>query len=169
MAIEFHCDHCGMLVRTSEENAGKRGKCPGCGQSVYIPTPSEMIEPLDLAPLDPEAEAEKQRLYDEGRKVAEQLRSDKTEVPPETSQSSFPEPVADARLAIDVEALVIEYALAMSEGRLAEAEEYARDIRANMDEADDVIQRITADDIPPRRLKNIPHPVLVGFLRQLQK
>lgn len=168
MSIEFHCEHCGMLVRTASTNAGKRGKCPGCHQSIYVPTAGEEIEPLELAPIDPEAEASKRRLEEEGRRVAEQLRADRTEIPPESAKTPLPVPTSDPRLELDMETLVIEYVLAMADGRLDEAEQYATDIRTDWDAAEDVIQRLTMDDMPPRRLKSIPHAVLVGFLRQLR-
>ncbi|MCK4342306.1 MAG: hypothetical protein KAY37_11355 [Phycisphaerae bacterium] len=168
MAIEFHCDHCGKLVKTSNENAGKRGKCPHCKNSVYIPTPSEELEPLKLAPLDTSEEDEKKRLLEETRQLTQQIRGDKTEVPPEMPKAPLPVPEGDPRLQLDMETLVIEYALSMAEGSLAEAEEYAKDIRTDMGRAGDVIQRLTMDDLPPRRLAKIPRPVLIGFLRQLR-
>lgn len=36
MPIVFHCG-CGRPLRASPEAAGKRTKCPGCGQSLTIP------------------------------------------------------------------------------------------------------------------------------------
>ena len=36
MAISVSCA-CGKQFRTKDENAGKRGRCPGCGQPVQIP------------------------------------------------------------------------------------------------------------------------------------
>ncbi len=168
MAIEFHCDHCGHLVRTADENAGKRGKCPRCHQSVYIPTPREQIKPLGLAPVDEAVEREQQRLDEESRDVARRLR-DEQQAPPETYQTNTgPENVgADLSLGGDMETLIVEYALAMAGGQLNEAEEYARTIRANPERAQETIDRISADELPPERLANIPRPVLMGFLKQL--
>jgi phage FluMu protein Com len=37
MAIEFPCARCGQQVRTPDSAAGKKGKCPGCGQVQQIP------------------------------------------------------------------------------------------------------------------------------------
>ena len=169
MSIEFHCDHCGRLIRTANEHAGKRGKCPHCKNSVYIPTPSDEIEPLKLAPINPEEEREKQRQLEEARRVAERLRADKEVPSADVSGPTFSEPMGDIRLQPDMETLVIEYALCMANGKLSEAEEYAVDIRANMARAEEVIQRLTMDDLPPLKLTKIPHPVLVGLLRQLRE
>lgn len=166
MAIEFHCVHCGKLVRTSDEHAGKRGKCPSCHQSVYIPTPRDAIEPLRLAPVDENEERERQRLIRESQDLASALRQER-DVPPEVARPPLPEPVGDARLPSDMEALITEYVLAMAAGRLTEAEQYATEIRAELPRAQEIIQRLTMDELPPARLAKVPRPVLLGFLRQL--
>ncbi len=168
MTIEFHCSRCGKLVRTTEENAGKFGKCPGCHQSVYIPTPSEDLEPLRLAPVDEKAERERHRLEQEARELAQKLR-DETDVPPEAARAPLPEPVGDARLAPDMEGMIIEYAVHMSQGRLNEAQELANEIRQDLPRAQEAIQRLVGDELPPKRWEKIPRPVLLKFLRQLRE
>ncbi len=37
MSIEFLCAHCGQKLRVSDEAAGRRAKCPSCGQLNQIP------------------------------------------------------------------------------------------------------------------------------------
>lgn len=169
MAIEFHCHHCGHHVRTTDENAGKYGKCPHCHQSVYIPTPSDAIEPLRLAPVDEADARERQRLIDEARNIARRLREEGGELPPEPPKAARPEPVGDARLTPDMETLIVEYVLAMVNGKLDEAEQYARDIHADRNRANEVLQRLRLDELPPARLAKVPRAVLLGFLKQLQK
>ena len=83
MAIEFHCQHCGSMVRTGDEHAGKRGKCPHCHNSVYIPTPSEQIEVLDIAPLDADDEKQRKELLDESRDLAQSILHESGAPPPE--------------------------------------------------------------------------------------
>ncbi len=169
MPIEFHCDHCGHHIRASGAHAGKRGTCPHCHQSVYIPTPSDEIEPLRLAPVDESEQREEERLLDESRRLAQTLREDKTDVPPELPKTPLPEPLEDIRLPSDMEALVVEYALAMSQGKLEEAEKMARQIRQNLAQAEEVIQRLTMDELPPTRLAGIPRPVLLKFIARLRE
>jgi predicted RNA-binding Zn-ribbon protein involved in translation (DUF1610 family)/uncharacterized membrane protein len=37
MAIEFHCTNCNKLLRTSDDRAGARAKCPDCGTEITVP------------------------------------------------------------------------------------------------------------------------------------
>ncbi len=169
MAIEFHCDHCGRLVRTSNDNAGKRGKCPHCHLSVYIPTPSEDLEPLRLAPVDEAEQRARERALEESRAVARKLREEREAPPPEAPKAPAPEPIGDVRLHTDIDELITEYALCMADGRLSEAEDLAVQIRMDMRRADEYIQRVTMDELPPPRLAQIPRALLLGFLKNLQR
>lgn len=42
MAVEFTCPECSQLVRTPDEAAGKKGRCPFCSAVVHIPSPYPM-------------------------------------------------------------------------------------------------------------------------------
>lgn len=37
MAIEFNCSNCGKLLRTGDDKAGARAKCPECGAPIEVP------------------------------------------------------------------------------------------------------------------------------------
>ncbi len=167
MTIQFHCEHCGRQVKTAREHAGKRGKCPHCHQSVYIPTPSEEIEPLPLAPLDTESEAEARRRQQEAIELARALQEEETTGGTESVAAADSAGTTQTHDA--VEDLVIDYVLAMSAGKLDRAEELAVKIRGQMRLAAEFIQRLTMDELPPPRLAHIPRPLLNGFLRQLRE
>lgn len=59
MALLVTCNHCSVALKVSEKLAGKRGKCPKCGQTLQIPlapeapsqppTPSHRVAPPQLA------------------------------------------------------------------------------------------------------------------------
>jgi phage FluMu protein Com len=53
MAIEFRCTQCNKLLRTADESAGKKAKCPECGQILRVPA-LETAAPGQ--PLPPSAE-----------------------------------------------------------------------------------------------------------------
>jgi DNA-directed RNA polymerase subunit RPC12/RpoP len=169
MSIEFHCSHCGKMVRAPDDAGGKRGKCPSCHQTVYIPMPSDQVQPLDLQPVDESAEQERDRLLKQTRDLQRRVLHDR-EVPSERATPPAPSPAGQVLPSrVDVETLVIEYAEAMAAGDLERAEEMAADIRKNMTAAEEIIQRITLDELPPERLAKIPRPVLVGFFKQLRE
>jgi len=41
--IKFSCDNCGHKIDTSDERAGKRGKCPGCGSVITVPEKTILV------------------------------------------------------------------------------------------------------------------------------
>ncbi|WP_166820647.1 zinc ribbon domain-containing protein [Thalassoroseus pseudoceratinae] len=44
MPIEAQCGSCGRLLRAPDSAAGRRAKCPACGEAVRIPQPEEPYE-----------------------------------------------------------------------------------------------------------------------------
>lgn len=179
MPIEFHCDHCGKPVRAPDEAGGKHGKCPSCHQSVYIPLPDTELEPLTLSPVDESFEREKTRLLKETRALQNKVLTDR-EAQPERGAAAGrgapglaaggARPAGVPQISLgEMTEILTQYAAAMASGKLAEADALAVDIRKHMKQADEVMQRIIADEIPPPRLEKIPKPVLAGFFRQLRE
>jgi len=169
MSIEFHCNHCGTLVRAPDDAGGKHGKCPACHQSVYIPLPSDRVEPLEIAPVDEAEERERARLVKESRDLQRRLLEER-DIPAGAAATPPPSPAGQViPPKLDMETLIIEYAQAMAAGDLEQAEQLAADIRADMKAAEDVMQRMTLDELPPEGLAGIPRPVLVGFFKQLRE
>lgn len=179
MSIELHCPHCNNLVRASEDAGGRKGKCPYCKQEVYIPTPSEKLEPLDLAPVDDEWETQKRRLGTEAGQIGNELLHERAVSENDVSESKGDPiqveggsevvlpgvgPAASRR---GVEALVIEYLAAMQASQLEQAESLATRIAADADRAREFAQRLSMDPVPPAELANVPPAVLRGFLRTL--
>lgn len=37
MTIEFSCSHCDKVLKTSDDKAGRRAKCPQCGEPITVP------------------------------------------------------------------------------------------------------------------------------------
>jgi len=55
MTIEFRCTSCNKLLRTSDDRAGARAKCPDCGTPVTVPRPGgTAAEDFDLGTFDDE-------------------------------------------------------------------------------------------------------------------
>lgn len=59
MPVQFSCQ-CGEVIRTSRRNAGRKGKCPGCGRVVWIPgpavAPTTSQRPSRTAPVWPSSQ-----------------------------------------------------------------------------------------------------------------
>lgn len=47
MAISFNCAHCGKTLKTTDDKAGLRAKCPGCGEIVVVPA-AELLGAADV-------------------------------------------------------------------------------------------------------------------------
>lgn len=41
MTIEFNCPSCSKLLRTADDKAGSKAKCPGCGEPIVVPSGDE--------------------------------------------------------------------------------------------------------------------------------
>jgi phage FluMu protein Com len=170
VSIEFHCNHCDKLVRAPDSAGGKRGKCPYCKQSVYVPMPAEEVDEIPLAPLDDADDAERQRLDAEADELAEALRRER-EIPGEPrgtgglrgSGVARPEP----RMPVDIEPKVVDYVIALKDAQLEEAQALVPEIRRAGDAAKETVQRLMMDEMPPAGLEDVPTPVLRGFFRKL--
>lgn len=165
MTIKFHCEYCGNLVQAPDDSGGKRGKCPHCQRSNFIPAP-EGEEPLELAPLDEEEERQRrrevERLMQAERELLAETRRD--EVDPRLSQRD----VAEVSAA-DLHHLVVNYCLDMVNGQLARASENAEKLSQYGDNGRQAVQDFISGKILEPALDRIPLRVLQGYLKELHK
>jgi phage FluMu protein Com len=170
MAIEFHCDHCGKLIRAPQDAAGRRGKCPACKQPVYIKTPSEDIEEIGLAPIDDEAEAAEAKAKREAQRLARNLLREQAEVPDAPGGGSESDMIVPASTlsTAEVTERVVAYLQALAGSNLDAAEEIVDALRSQKTKTLDVVERIGQDSIPPAGLEAVPPAVLNGFLNSLR-
>lgn len=47
MTIEFQCPSCQKVLKTSDDKAGVNAKCPGCGETVTVPSPQHEAAEAD--------------------------------------------------------------------------------------------------------------------------
>ncbi len=171
MGIEFHCDHCGKLIRAPRDAGGRHGKCPGCKNEVYVPLAEEDLETLGIAPLD-EAEEKRQREMDvQARKAAAQLLRERT--PANDSGKRQPEkPMPDSSPGqsaedVDVTGLVIKFVTAMAASKLEVTDVIASKLKPRAVEAKNEVARLMMDDLPPAGLESLPPALYKGFLKSL--
>ena len=93
MAIKFHCENCGQKVKAPDETGGKRGQCPCCKKSVYIPRPQNEIEEIPLKPLSPEDERQEREAAREAARLKAEFdkMSQNHELPPDDSSGNKPD------------------------------------------------------------------------------
>ena len=163
--IEFRCDHCGRLVRAPRSAAGRRGKCPYCQQAVYIRTPADDLEELDLVPLDEAAEAEEARARRKATRYAADLDRDRA---PAEADEDRPPRASSAPIG-DADELVADFVRALASSQLEQADSIADRLRGHRAQALESIERVGSAPSPPAGLEEIPGPVVQGFLNTLRE
>ncbi len=173
MPIEFHCSHCNKQIRAPRDAGGRRGKCPYCKQSVYIPTHPDDTEEIGLAPLDQGEEAQRRQMTEESLRVQAELAHESRE-PPETGKPvpiegglGVPPPPSLSGKAVNVDKAVVRYVNAMRASRLEEAEQVCALLKTDAGRAREHIQRLMVDEIPPAGTETIPPALFKGFLKTL--
>ncbi len=169
MSIELHCPQCQKLIRAPDEAGGRRGKCPYCTSSVYIPRPSDEVEEIALAPLD---EDEEKRAEEERRDslryyaAVDKAKDSKSHAGEAASSADGPASAPTAGEVVDVTVETETYILAMRDSKLEAAEAAAARLKRVGARARDYIQGLLVDEMPPQ-YENVPAPVVQGFLKAL--
>ncbi|MCP4376450.1 MAG: hypothetical protein GY794_09780, partial [bacterium] len=159
MSLTFKCEHCHKKINAPDSAGGKRGKCPFCKESTYIPAPVAEDEILDLVPLDEEEEQKRQKLETELRARERDL----------IANTGGPAPVPlserDDLESEDLHHLVINYCIDMFSGNLERAYKHAEELRDFGKLGIEAVKyfQIVQGDEPA--LAKIPPPVVQGFLK----
>lgn len=167
MSIEFHCDHCARLIRAPDEASGRRGKCPYCHQSVYIPSPPEDIEEIPLAPVDESDERMRRRLEEERQQLEAQIRAERRP-PAEEKRGASSTTGASSVSSSEIRDMIVDYLLLMRNSELVQAESVLADLLKHRQAARDVVDRMAADAVPPMELSEVPPALFQGFLKNLR-
>lgn len=178
MPVEFHCEHCGKVVKAPSEAAGRKGKCPHCQAVCYIPSPPEEIEEIGLAPLDDAEELKRKRALEETAKLQHALLHDRAS-PDSPGNTGRPTPGAvrpgarsePSKLGMpeaEVQQLVAAFLGAMGDGQLDRAERITSRLQSERDQVISIVERISSNQATGVALPNLPRPVMLKFLNQLR-
>jgi len=161
MAITFRCQRCHKQISAPDSAGGKRGKCPYCGHSTYIPAPVSDEDVLDLAPIDEEAERERQA-------TVARLRARERELIAETGGAE-PVPLEhrDDLSSADLYHFVVNYCLDMAAGNLDRAATHAAELKKFEKPGIEAVKDFQSGGVSEPALGGIPAPVVQGFLKQL--
>lgn len=169
--IEVRCEKCNHTIKAPKTAAGKRGKCPHCKSSVYVPTPEDELDEIPLAPLK---EGDVSRSEDDFKEVEAELRRQREEPAGKGKAKPVPgRPVSGRRSAsaskIDLNEAIVEYLAAMGESKLDRAGAMLDALRADAAAAQSKVQQLLVDTLKPSKLVDMPTGLYQGLLRKLQK
>jgi len=163
MSIIFHCQHCHKEVKAPDEAGGKRGKCPFCGQSNYIPAPVKEEEILAIQPLDENEEHRRQEQIEELVKSEEDILA-------QTGEN--PKPPLDQREDVtseDLHHLVVNYCLDMARSSLDSAGEHVKELKRFGYLGRKAVEDFLTGRASEPALDAITKRVREGFLKQLSR
>lgn len=164
MSITLNCEHCDREIKAPDEAAGKRGKCPHCGGSNYIPVPVSEDDLPDLAPLDEGEESRNQAERDRIRKMERDLIAESG------NPESAPVPLEDRKnvSAEDLHHFVVNYCLDFYESRLDRLPQHVAGLKKLKDLGLQAVADFAGGKVKEPALNPIPPRVLQGVLAQLR-
>ncbi len=194
MTITFKCEHCGKKIEAPDYTGGKRGKCPYCKQSNYIPTPVADDDLVPLAPEDTETEQQSQDERSQERVLIDAPVADDDLIPlaPEDTEAeqqsqdersqervltaamdtgeatSVPLEHRDEVSAEDLYHLVVNYCMSLSNSKLEQAEDHLARLQRFPHSATTAVRDFISGKAIEPALDEIPAKLLQGFLNQLR-
>jgi hypothetical protein len=170
MGIELHCPKCTKLIRAPDDAGGKRGKCPYCQATVYVPTPVSDDDVIGLAPIDAEEKRREAELRREALQYAASLDRATDETPDrgkaEPAQPPAASPPVPAGEVVDIGVEVSAFIGAMRDSKLDEADQVVEKLKNAGLRARDYVQGLLVDEMP-LEIENVPPPLMKGFLKTL--
>lgn len=168
MTITFTCEHCRKELKAPDEAAGKRGKCPHCGQSSYIPHPPapEEDDLIPLAPIDEEAERKKKHELEEMRRRERALLAENGGAV--SGAPAVPLEHKEGLSVADLQHLIVNYILDMSSSKLDRAEMQVKELRKFGDLGRKAVQELLGKEILEPALAKLPARLIQAFLTELR-
>ncbi len=158
MPVKFHCGKCGKLIKAPDEAGGRRGKCPYCQQSVYIPSPPDQIDVVPLAPDEVEDDQRSRALAEESDQLMADLGREREGVPDSA-------PAAPGGGALH--RLIISAIQALQESELERVDRIIAQLKRQGGQAKARVQAMVLDELPPAELEDCPPALYKGFLRTI--
>ena len=161
--VQFICEHCRKVVAAPDEAAGKRGKCPHCQQTSYIPLPHDQEEEIPLAPVEDDLTPQQREEQEALREMEKLILAEDAATPAAAPLEARADVTAD-----DVSHLVVNYCLDMAGSQLERAQMHVAKLKtfgyAGIEAADNLLSGKTLEPA----LDMIPVKVLHAFLEQMK-
>lgn len=165
MSIVFQCEHCHKEVRAPDSAGGRRGRCPYCGQSSYIPAPVSEEDLLPLAPVDEAAEAQRRREVEQALEAERALLAESGSSVEPGGEANQPAKAAGPE---QLYHYVVNYVLDMSKGQLERAATHVAKLRTFGWTAHEAVSDFQHGKAQEEILKSLPTRVVTGYLSQLK-
>ena len=162
MTISFECEHCRKEVKAPDDAAGKRGKCPYCGMSNYIPAPVSDDDLIPLAEEDPEEERRRKE------EIHSLMQMDRAVLAEGGGEPSIPLEHREDLKAGDLYHFIVNYCLDMAAGKLDRAKIQVEKLKPFGYTGKLAVDDFLSGNALEPALDTIPSRVLQGFLRQLK-
>jgi phage FluMu protein Com len=159
MTINFRCEHCGKKVEAPDSAGGKRGRCPYCKQSNYIPAPVSDDDIIPLAPEEDQPAGDDEVRQHERALIAELAGGEEAPVPLEHRENLEPQ---------DLYHLVVNYCVDMAESRLERAKLHLAELKKVRQVARQAVDDFLSGKALEPTLDRIPLKILQGFLNNLR-
>lgn len=163
MTIKFHCQSCKKEIKAQDKTGGKWGRCPNCNLKCYIPLPpATEDEEIKLVPIEDEGYKD----YKEKMREAEELTFDilhETVYSDESAVGFEFTPADEKKLWKNI----IVYLRQMADGELDAAGNTTEGIARYGSHAKDIINQISAAELPEPELADIAPRVLKGLMKNL--
>ena len=173
MSIEIHCPACNKLIRAPDNAGGRRGKCPYCAASVYIPMPEDQAEEIPLAPVDETAEQRRERLRRESIAYAADVDHERRAKYDTAAGKADAKKQMPARGAADLDAEEVDvpdqvraFVIAMRDSKLDEAGAIARRLKLRASQSREYVQGLMLDQMG-LPIEGAPPALVNGFLKSL--
>ena len=166
MSITFRCENCHREVTAPDGVGGKRGKCPFCSKSTYIPVAVDEDDVLPLAPIDEDAErrleAEEKALREKDLALLDTAGEGGAGAGPPLEQREDLAPE-------DLQHFAINYCLDMANSNLERAGTCAAKLHQFGSLGRQAVDSLLADEMLDSALASLPEPLVRGFLKQLSE
>jgi len=163
MTITFTCAHCNKSVDAPDDAGGKRGKCPCCGYSMYIPRPVSEEELVPLAPIDEQEERRRRKMIED---LAEQERVIFEDVP--SAGSEIPLEYRENLSSEDLHHLVVNYCLDMAASNLERSKTHVAKLRQFGLKGIQAVEDFETRRAYEPALDTVNKKLLAGFFKQLK-
>lgn len=171
MSIELHCPKCAKLIRAPDNAGGKRGKCPYCKESIYIPLLPDDGEEIGIAPIDDADKRREKELRRESIGYVAAVGHVK-DAPPEGAAArgsrSDAAPSAAPGEVVDMGQEVEAFLSAMRDSKLTEADQAVARLKQTGARAKDHVEGLLLDEMPPS-VKGLAPPLVKGLLKTLSE